>query len=97
MKTIAIIILALMISAIILVGYATALTSDSIILQGQIRDTQWEQDSINKQTNHSLRDYQLDVQPNDTVYVFDNTRLVGKFKLDYDNDPVSTLIEEDNQ
>jgi hypothetical protein len=39
--------------------------------------------------------YQLTIDSN-ICYMWDGTRLVGKFKLDYDKDPISTMILEDN-
>jgi hypothetical protein len=43
-----------------------------------------------------LRDYQIGVW-DDSIHIFDMDRLVGSYSLKYDEDPLGTLIEEDNQ
>lgn len=41
-------------------------------------------------------DYQI-MLARDTIFVMDKSREVGKFKLEYDKDPLGTMILEDNQ
>ena len=50
-----------------------------------------------KKNSPSYRgDYQIDVD-NDSIYIMDGVREVGRFKLEYDADPLGTMILEDNK
>lgn len=98
MKTVNLVILVLCIlilgvSSIISVG----VLSTSIKLQSDIRDNVSDITRLDSLTyRNRVRDYQLDVSQ-DSIRVYDGNRLVGTMALQYDADPLGTMIIEDNQ
>lgn len=99
MKTNTFIVVLLLLNAISSIFFSLDVSSRFNKLQGQVSNvlntvTTWDSNNVPK--NIPFRDYQIDVVV-DTIFVYNLNRLVGRFPFDYDEDPLSTMIEEDTQ
>ena len=88
-------VLLLIIAAItvITLGVAIGVNARVTAMQYTVASTK---KAVDSNISSYLGSYQLTLKK-DSVFIWDGTRYVGGFKLDYDKDPVSTMIIEDNQ
>lgn len=66
-------------------------------IERDVKKINTRMDSLNTALQYGVYgEYQLTVDQ-DSIYLWDRERYVGGCKLSYDEDPISTIIMEDNE